>query len=64
MSTQDVRMKTTVSLEEYISLAPNGVFTIASYQRGYIWGQEKTGQENDSVKFMLDSLFNGKSNFC
>lgn len=54
-------MKTnTYTLKEYVNLiAQEGKFIIPSYQRGYVWGQEKTGQKKNSVVNILDTLIDG-----
>ena len=53
----------TYTLEEYLNLvSQDGTFVIPSYQRGYVWGQEKTNQKQNSVDNILDTLIDGFNN--
>lgn len=55
--------KNTYTLSEYVNLvSDNRTFIIPSYQRGYIWGQEKTGVRKNSVVNILDTLIDGFKN--
>ena len=51
----------TITLNEYLQQTQDkgGKFIIPSYQRGYVWGQEKEGQKSNAVEVLLDSLING-----
>ena len=51
----------TITLVEYLNKVDpnNGAFIIPSYQRGYVWGQERAGQRVNSVINILESLTNG-----
>ncbi|MEG1617721.1 MAG: DUF262 domain-containing protein [Bacteroidales bacterium] len=52
----------TYTLEEYFKVIDgNGQFIIPSYQRGYVWGQEKANNEKNSVQNIVDSLLEGYS---
>lgn len=53
----------TYTLAEYLNLVTqDGTFVIPSYQRGYVWGQEKPGQRKNSVENILDTLLDGYNN--
>ena len=52
----------TYTLSEYVRLVKDGAFIIPSYQRGYVWGQEKPGQKKNSVLNILDTLIDGFTN--
>lgn len=50
----------TYTLSEYVHLLKQGgSFIIPSYQRGYVWGQEKPGLKKNSVLNILDTLIDG-----
>ena len=51
----------TITLVEYLNKVDpnNGAFIIPSYQRGYVWGQERAGQRVNSVINILESLTDG-----
>lgn len=46
-------MDATILLKNY--LGKNKTFVIPDYQRGYVWGKERQG-ENNSVENLLDDL--------
>jgi len=46
-------MNATISLREYLGKKKN--FVIPEYQRGYIWGKNRTGGEKDSVSYILEN---------
>ena len=54
----------TITLVEYLTKVDpnNGAFIIPSYQRGYVWGQERVGQRVNSVVNILESLIDGFNN--
>ena len=54
----------TITLVEYLNKVDpnNGAFIIPSYQRGYVWGQERAGQRVNSVINILESLIDGFNN--
>lgn len=54
----------TITLVEYLNKVDpnNGAFIIPSYQRGYVWGQERIGQRVNSVVNILESLIDGFNN--
>ena len=54
----------TITLIEYLNKVDpnNGAFIIPSYQRGYVWGQERVGQRVNSVVNILESLIDGFNN--
>lgn len=54
----------TITLCEYLNKTKtkDGAFIIPSYQRGYVWGQEKSGQKFNSVTNILNSLTEGFNN--
>ena len=54
----------TITLVEYLTKVDpnNGAFIIPSYQRGYVWGQERVGQRVNSVVKILESLIDGFNN--
>lgn len=54
----------TITLAEYLGKigSGNGSFIIPSYQRGYVWGQERAGQRVNSVTNILESLIDGFHN--
>ena len=54
----------TITLIEYLNKidSGNGSFIIPSYQRGYVWGQERVGQRVNSVVNILESLSDGFNN--
>ena len=54
----------TITLSEYLKKidSDNGSFIIPSYQRGYVWGQERDGQRVNSVVNILESLSDGFNN--
>lgn len=54
----------TITLFEYLNKVDpqNGAFIIPSYQRGYVWGQERIGQRVNSVVNILESLIDGFNN--
>ncbi|MDY5824437.1 MAG: DUF262 domain-containing protein [Candidatus Coprenecus sp.] len=54
----------TITLFEYLNKVDpnNGAFIIPSYQRGYVWGQERVGQRVNSVVNILESLIDGFNN--
>ncbi len=53
----------TYTLSEYVHLTnQGGAFIIPSYQRGYVWGQEKPGQKKNSVLNILETLIDGFTN--
>lgn len=53
----------TYTLAEYLNLvSQDGTFVIPSYQRGYVWGQEKPNQKKNSVDNILDTLIDGFNN--
>ena len=53
----------TFTLSEYVHLTnQGGAFIIPSYQRGYVWGQEKPGQKKNSVLNILETLIDGFTN--
>ena len=50
-------MNNTLTLSEYVNLVKQGgSFIIPSYQRGYVWGQEKPGLKKNSVLNIIDTL--------
>ena len=50
----------TYTLSEYVHLLKQGgSFIIPSYQRGYVWGQEKPRLKKNSVLNILDTLIDG-----
>lgn len=50
----------TINLKQYLGMIhDDGCFIIPSYQRGYVWGQEKDGQRVNSVDNILNTLING-----
>lgn len=53
-------MNATISLREYLDKDKD--FIIPNYQRGYVWGKNKSGGALDSVTYMLESLKNGYNN--
>ena len=54
----------TITLVEYLTKVDpnNGAFIIPSYQRGYVWGQERVGQRVNSIVNILESLIDGFNN--
>lgn len=46
-------MNSIITLREYLQKSP---FKIPDYQRGYIWGKKRPGNESDSVSYMLETL--------
>ena len=54
----------TITLVEYLNKVDpnNGAFIIPSYQRGYVWGQDRAGQRVNSVINILESLIDGFNN--
>lgn len=53
-------MNNTLTLSEYVNLVKEGgAFIIPSYQRGYVWGQEKPGLKKNSVLNIIDTLIDG-----
>ena len=54
----------TITLVEYLNKVDpnNGAFIIPSFQRGYVWGQERAGQRVNSVINILESLIDGFNN--
>lgn len=53
-------MNNTLTLSEYVNLVKQGgSFIIPSYQRGYVWGQEKPGLKKNSVLNIIDTLIDG-----
>lgn len=49
--------KTTISLQEYLSLLNNtGKFIIPDYQRGYVWGQHHADNSIDSVTYLVKTI--------
>ena len=61
---QYIMASNTITLSEYLNKidSGNGSFIIPSYQRGYVWGQERVGQKVNSVVNILESLIDGFSN--
>ena len=56
-------MNNTLTLSEYVNLVKQGgSFIIPSYQRGYVWGQEKPGLKKNSVLNIIDTLIDGFTN--
>lgn len=54
-------MNATITLKEY--LEKEKTFVIPNYQRGYVWGKNKTGNTKNAVEYMIeDSLFPGFKN--
>lgn len=54
-------MNATITLREY--LEKRKTFIIPNYQRGYIWGKNKSGDTKNAVEYMLeDSLIPGFNN--
>ena len=50
----------TINLKQYLGMIhDDGCVIIPSYQRGYVWGQEKDGQRVNSVDNILNTLING-----
>ncbi len=56
-------MNATITLREY--LEKGKTFVIPNYQRGYVWGKNKSGNTKNAVEYMLDESlipgFNNKS---
>lgn len=50
-------MNATISLRDYLLKEKD--FFIPNYQRGYVWGKMKKGDDKDSVTHMLESLLEG-----
>jgi uncharacterized protein with ParB-like and HNH nuclease domain len=51
-------MNAIITLNEY--LKKGKTFVIPNYQRGYIWGKQKRGEDKDSVTYFLeDSIIPG-----
>ena len=51
-------MNATITLREY--LKKGKPFVVPNYQRGYVWGKNKTGESAlDSVTFMMHTLKKG-----
>lgn len=49
--------RSTIELKDYIYLLHNeGNFIIPEYQRGYIWGQRKKDEPNDSATHLISTL--------
>ena len=54
-------MNATITLREY--LEKRKTFVIPNYQRGYVWGKNKSGDTKNAVEYMLeDSLLPGFKN--
>ncbi len=51
-------MNSIITLRKYLQESP---FRIPEYQRGYIWGKNRLGNEVDSVTYLLETLKNGFS---
>lgn len=51
-------MNSTITLREYLRKGP---FRIPDYQRGYIWGKKRPGNEADSVTYLIGTLKKGFS---
>ena len=49
-------MNATITLREYLN--KNKTFSIPSYQRGYVWGNNNDEGKKNAVEFMMDSLLN------
>lgn len=49
--------ETLITFETY--LKKGKVFEIPNYQRGYVWGKKRSGDETDSVTYFLKSLVDG-----
>lgn len=47
-------MNTIITLNDYLSKGKT--FVIPSYQRGYVWGKKRPGDEKDSVTYLLDDI--------
>ena len=55
--------KTAITLLEYIQLLQGeGEFVIPDYQRGYVWGQKKKDEEEDSVSYLIRTLIDAYNN--
>ena len=54
-------MNATITLREY--LEKGKIFVIPNYQRGYVWGKNKSGDTKNAVEYMLEeSLIPGFNN--
>lgn len=54
---EDSSSKTTISLQDYLNRLDNkGQFVIPDYQRGYVWGQRKKNEKEDSVTYLISTL--------
>jgi hypothetical protein len=65
-----LKSKTTISLEEYIGLlGEDGKFVIPDYQRGYVWGKmpkgrkDEKGFKEDAVTHLVNSLIGAYSEY-
>ena len=49
-------MDATITLKEYLN--KKKTFVIPDYQRGYVWGKKRKGEDTDAVTYMLENLLN------